>query len=357
MNEDQLISHNRILKHFINGSLGLSDATHKVSGFHLVEPLLDAAAYNTYIETIGNKADILYLRTKEGLTEMVTYSYLESIKRLTNKFGWKDKNIVLAFDYTDEDFYGDVQGLDIIGWTGKSGVTGKFKFLTCSIVSDDIPEKIPLISIPIQMGHYKSYAITHCLSLIKPFIGKIKLILFDRGFYDKDLMYELIQLDYPFLIFVPKHKDKQEILYPMEKGEKISVYWNSEVKKNKTKYEFDFLFAFLKKIYDKKSDKEYDWVFATNIEEIELDTIIRTYKKRWRIETGFRVQDDATIKCKSKEMKIRYFLFVFQQLLQTQWMCFYKNEVSFKKFLIESHTLAKKLASKPKKNYGQLLRR
>ena len=51
MNEDQLISHNRVLKHFINSSLGLNKATHKVTGFQLVEPLLDAAAYNTYIET------------------------------------------------------------------------------------------------------------------------------------------------------------------------------------------------------------------------------------------------------------------------------------------------------------------
>ena len=97
MDEDRLISHNRVLKHFINSSLGLSEVTHKITGFHLVEALLDAAAYNTYIETVGDKADTLYLRIKESLSEMVTYSYLESIKRLSEKFGWKDKKVVLAF--------------------------------------------------------------------------------------------------------------------------------------------------------------------------------------------------------------------------------------------------------------------
>lgn len=354
MNEDSLISHSRVLKHFINHSLGLSPETHGISGFELLGPLLSSSAYNTYIETLGNKADTLYLRIKESLTEMVTYSYLDSIKRLSNKFDWKNKETILAFDYTDEEFYGEVQGFDIHGWTKKDGVTGKFKFLTCSIVSDNIPEKIPLVSIPISLGHYKSYAVTHCLSLIKNYIGPIKLILFDRGFYDKDLMYELIQSDYPFLIFVPKHKDKKEILYSFETGEKVAVYWNDSVKKNKTKYDFDFMFAFLKEIYDKKSDKEYDWVFATNVPEIDLGNIIKTYKKRWRIETGFRVQDEARIKSKSKEMKIRYFLFMFEQMLQTQWICFYKEEVSFKGFLIEYHTLAKKLANKPKVNYREI---
>ena len=70
---------------------------------------------------------------------------------------------MLAFDYTDEDFYGEVQGFDIHGWTKKDAVTGKFKFLTCSIISDEIPEKIPLISLPIRIGHYKSDIILRCV--------------------------------------------------------------------------------------------------------------------------------------------------------------------------------------------------
>lgn len=351
MNRERLVATIRILRHFIDRGLGLSSKTHKISGFELSESLLDAAAYNTYIETVGDKTDTLYLRTKEALSEMITYSYLESIRRLSEKLDWKNKEVILAFDYTDEDFYGEVQGFDIHGWTGKDGVKGKFKFLTCSIVSDDIPEKIPLISIPIEVGHYKSYAITHCLSLIKEYVGEIVLILFDRGFYDKDLMYELSQSNFPYLIFVPKAKDKQEILFPLEKGEQVAIYNEFKVNKDKSKYPGENILVFLKEIYDKKSDKEYDWVFATNVEDLELDTIIKTYKKRWRIEIGYRVQDDATIKCKSKEMKIRYFLFVFQQMLQTQWICFYKNEVSFKRFLIEMHETCKSLVANPKRSY------
>src|SRR3989344_5779913 len=93
--------------------------------------------------------------------------------------------------------------------------------------------------------------------------------------------------------------------------------------------------SFLKQIYDKKSDKNYDWIFATNVEKIVLEDMLIQYKKRWRIETQFRVQDEARIKCKSKEMKVRYFFFLFEQMLQTTWICFYKDEVPFKKFLIE----------------------
>lgn len=352
IDKDRLTFNNRILKHFINGSLGVQPQTHSISGFELAPFLLEAAAYNTYIETVGDKADTLYLRLKESLTEMTTYSYLDYIKRLSDKFEWKNKEFVLAFDYTDEEFYGDVQGLDIHGWKKEGAVTGKFKFLTCSIISDDIPQKIPLLSLPIQLGHYKSYVISHMLSLLKPHIGEVKLLLFDRGFYDKDLMYELIQLKYPFLIFVPKHQNMKEILYPLEEGEKFTVFWDNEVNKDKTKYSFEYFLTFMKQIYSPRLDTSFDWVFASNTNAITLEEMIKTYRKRWRIETGFRVQDEAQIKCKSKEMKIRYFLFMFEQMLQTQWVCFFKEEAGFKEYLIAMHKTAIELAKKPVKNYS-----
>jgi len=357
MNHEQVSLSITILRHFIDGSLGTNKKSHSITGFELNESLLDAAAYNTYIETVGNKADTLYLRIKEGLTEMITHSYLNYISRLSKKFCWTEKEFILAFDYTDEDFYGEVQGFDIHGWNGEHGVTGKFKFLTCSIVSDDIPEKIPLISIPIQLGHYKSYAINYCITQIKKYVGKILLILFDRGFYDKDLMYELSKSEYPYLIFVPKQKDKKEILYPLENGEHLAIQNEFTINKNKTRYIDENYMVFLKQIYCKKTEEYYDWVFATNIEDVALGDIITTYKKRWRIETGFRIQDEAKIKCKSTDMKIRYFLFMFQQMLETQWMCFYKNEVSFKEYLIEMHKTCKHRVANPKRNYGKMRER
>jgi len=342
MDENKITFSLGILKHFINDSLGLDYESNKVTGFELLDSIVSASAYNTYIETIGDKADTLYRRIKESPISMTTQAYLDYIKRLSAKLKLNEKEITLAFDYTEEDFYGEVQGFDIHGWTGKDAITGHFKFLTCSIISDDSPIKIPLISIPISLGHYKSSVIIYCLSLVKDYIGKINLILFDRGFYDKDLMYELTKLNYPYLIFVPKHKDKKEILYPMKIEEQVAIYNDFKVNKNQSKYAGENILIFLKQIYDPRSEKSYDWVFATNVEEVLLNDIVITYKKRWRIETQFRVQDEAKIKCKSKEMKIRYFFFLFEQMLQTIWICFYKDEISFKEFLIEMNKVSKR---------------
>ena len=347
MNEDKLCFNLKMIKKFINHSLGLSDDKFEITGYELLSPLLNAAAYNTYVETIGNKADTLYLRCKESMISMMEYAYLNYIKGVSNKFKLNEKKVILAFDYTNEDFYGEVQGFDIHGWTGENAVTGHFKFLTCSIISDDIPEKIPLISVPINIGHFKSHVINHCLTLIKPLVGEIQLMIFDRGFYENDLMFELTKMNHPYLIFVPKRKEYKQLFEELEEEKTIFVH-DYIVNKNKSTYGDENYLTFLKQIYDQKSDKNYDWIFATNVEKIALSDLLATYKKRWRIETSFRVQDEARIKCKSTDMKIRYFLFLFEQMLQTIWICFFKDEVSFKEFLIELSNVSKKWTKQDK---------
>lgn len=341
--EDKTLCVNlEFLMKFIDESLGIDRKDASLNGFDFIVPLLESAAYNSYLENVSNKSDTVHLKIKNSLTSMMEHAYLDYIRRISKKFKLNEKEVILAFDYTDEDFYGDVQGFDIHGWTGKDAITGHFKFLTCSIISDDIPEKIPLISVPIRLGHYKSSVVLHCLSLIKKYVGKINLIMFDRGFYDKDLMFELSKMEYPYLIFVPKHKDKKEILYPMKDNEQIAIYNDFTVNKNQSKYPGENILIFLKQIYDPRSEKNYDWVFATNLEELLLENLVITYKKRWRIETQFRVQDECRIRSKSKEMKVRYFLFLFEQMLQVQWMCFHKTDIPFKEYVIEMAKMSRK---------------
>jgi len=341
MNEDKLIFNLKMIKKFINNSLGLSDDKFNITGYELISPLLNAVAYNTYVETIGNKADTLYLRCKESMTSIMEHAYLNYLKGVSNKFKLNEKKVILAFDYTEEDFYGKVQGFNIHGWTGEKGVEGHFKFLTCSIISDEIPQKIPLISVPINIGHYKSHVVNHCLSMIKPLIGDVQLILFDRGFYDNDLMFELTKMNYPFLIFVPKLREYKMFIEEIDKGKTIIVH-DYTLKKDMSKFTENKFLVFLKEIYDPENKKNYDWIFATNVEEVALGDILNTYKKRWRIETSFRVQDEARIKCKSKDMKVRFFFFLFEQMLQTIWICFFKEEGSFKEYLIQLAEVSKK---------------
>ena len=111
-------------------------------------------------------------------------------------------------------------------------------------------------------------------------------------------------------------------------------------------------YGFLKKIFDHKTEEYYDWAFATNLKEVNLDEIIGKYKIRWRIENMFRVQDEATIKSKSLNINVRYFLFAYEQLLEAIWYLYYSKEVSFKRFVIEMSDACTTMVNNEKKKKG-----
>jgi hypothetical protein len=143
----------------------------------------------------------------------------------------------------------------------------------------------------------------------------------------------------PYLIFAPKSENIKKEIESMDLGEKKQVQYALQVKKEKTVFRGETTLALLKQVFDKKSEKSFDWAFATNQESIDLEYVVPTYKKRWRIETGFRIQDEARISSKSKDPRIRFFYFAYEQVLQLLWIVLYKDEVSFKQFLLEMYEL------------------
>jgi hypothetical protein len=340
MNTHRLQHSLNTLNHYLTTCFGLDTRKDSISASTLNTFLLSACAHNTYIETVSNKADTLHRYISESEHSMFTFSYLHFIKQISNKINLDKKKVVLAFDYTKETFWGNVNGFDIHGTQNTEKGTGAFKFLTCSQVSGKLHAKIPLISIPISMGHNKTSAITHCISLIKDYIGEIELTLFDREFYNKELMMTLNYLDIPYLIFVPKKKgvikDTLEDMYP---SEMITRIYKFDVNKHKTVYHDETTMAFLKAIFDGKTYEHFDWCFVTNVPNFDPNKMVPMYKCRWRIETGFRVQDEAGMKSKTTEILPRYFFFLYEQLLQAMWYVFYKKEMSFKQFIMILHNI------------------
>lgn len=348
VNPDRYFRTLKTLDTVVDHALELIPKGRCLSGFHYNLDLLHAAVANTYLETVGSRADSIHLAIKKVPASNIYWEYIKNVEIIGKRFRLSEQDVVLAFDYTDEDFYGDAQGMWIHGWTGENAVTGKFKFLTCAIVSSDIPQKIPLISIPVHIGQNKAKEVCWCLSILKPLVRSIKLILFDRGFYDKELMLTLSKSEYPYLIFVPKNSKVQKELAQMVESEKKTINYQFKLNKNKTVIRGETTMALLRQIFDPKSNKSFDWSFATNQASINLDYIVATYKGRWRIETGFRIQDEAHLSSKSKDARIRFFFFAYEQVLQMLWVIFYKEEVSFKEFLLDMYEFCKERNMKSK---------
>ena len=177
------------------------------------------------------------------------------------------------------------------------------------------------------MGNDMPSEIPGMVDSIMPLFGHIDLLLFDRGFYSRDLIMMLNERKINYLIFVPKNSQVKEEFSHMYQTEKKMILHEFLVYREGKRISDSVHLAFLKQIFDHRTKEYYDWHFATNIPDMDLDHIIARYKFRWRIETMFMVQDECRIKTKSNDIRVRYFLFAYEQLIESIWYLFYHEEV------------------------------
>ena len=284
--------------------------------------LVKAAKAHSYIETLGKHADSLHAWVKKGYEEDFQAAFEAQVRKALKHLGVRYAQ--LAFDITAEPFYGKTRSFHIIGTKGEP-FGAEFKFLTvCLIVRN---KQIPLMALPVRLGSTTALTIElmeYCQTL---FTG-IRLAVFDRGFYIAELIDYLEAKHIKYIIMVPEKKGV--IAGYVEQTQELGVFKHEmKYQKKKSSWKPHTTLVVCKGIDD------FAWIFATNIHFRTRAEYIWYYKRRWQIETNFRVEDEARIKSKSVSHAIRYFYFLVGLLLHLLWIVNknLKYHCPFKKYL------------------------
>lgn len=286
--------------------------------------LVKAAQANTYVETVSDKADSLHRRIGATYEENIVEAYKESVKAFVREVGCK--RVIVAVDLTDEPFYGATRNLYTQQVKGERGYGAVFQYAVISIVDGE--RSLPLLALPVRRGAYKGKIVQELVKFAKSLV-RIRMVLLDRGFYTAEVINALGSMRVKFLLLAIKTKAvqkyaKQTFVFGEHEHEMI-------LNKNKTNYRVQTRIVVVKHV------DEYDWTFATNLPRQDALWYICQYKKRWQIETNFRVEDEAHIKSKSVSYLIRYFYFITSLLLHAIWLVYEKTTQPFKAFLINTY--------------------
>ena len=296
-----------------------------INNIGVAEAISKASRSETYVETISNKADALHWNINRNYPETITQEFFRFVKPeiIKQRLGLVD----LVADLTEEDFYGKHSGLWIHGWTGEKGVRGKLRYLVVAIsVRNQI---IPFYVEILPIGAFKAESLGKAVNYCKSLGLKIGSLLLDRGFYSGDVIDTLQLNKTKYLIFVPKNNFIKKAFN--ETKDDCIILHDIMYTKDKRKH-----FAISDHVLI-HNYKDYAWAFATNIDLKELTNYVSLYKKRWNIETMFRVHDEARIKSKSVKPEVRLFYFVISMLLLLIWNIYYKTKLTFKLFTIQVH--------------------
>lgn len=302
----------------------------KYAAIAFVQLLMNAAQAKDYVESVSGfdpglpNVDTLFWRLDECASfDRILQEYKKVVKRNIEavKGQIRRRRFIIAIDETHEPFYGKIKNLWIHDYTnGVKGATGSYKYIVVSIVSGDL--RFILLAIPIpKISMENDYYVKELLVFVKSLIP-IEIVLLDRGFYAWGVIKVLQELKLGYIILVPKYAKFKKWL---KKGARLHEH-QGKLNRDRTTYKISTYIAVL------PDYKGFDWVFATNIKYDKIFRYVRYYKKRWGIETTFRVHDEVKIKTKSSKPMIRFALFVFECMLYNVWQ-FFKGRVPFRRFV------------------------
>ena len=239
----------------------------------------------------------------------------EIIKHTNLKGTYQDA----AIDFHDIPYYGDKNTSGIRGIKPKNGTSWGYSFCSLDIIGDI---KLTLDVIDIN-GLAKNYSI-----LMESMIQRLKVmeiilrtLFMDREFFNNPTISTLQRLNKYFIIAAKSNKKINAILLEHKKKfGQTSTFFEYQFEKGGKKF---FIVAVLNPKYDPNSKKdkgnnEYH-LFATNLPVNNASDFVKKipeeYRKRWNIETGYRLKNAFKIRTCSKSPIARTLFFLIQCLL------------------------------------------
>jgi len=315
-----------LLKKFVKSTINtLGKLRIKVN--EILNPIIEAARTNSYVETYSNKADTVHRHIKENSEKGIKKAFEFNTRKAIRRMGVG--KVVLAIDGTEERYFGKNGGLNVRQIKKERGAEEAFEYVVVEIIK---PRSLPLMAIPYKQSDDVTAIVKELLNYALSLKIIIGAVLFDRGFYIGELIEFLEYKRIKYLIFVPENNAMKKYIALTNKF----AWFNHKVKWNKHKSNWEIVTKIViiwDEIIRKGKRTEFYWIFATNLKHSR--GLIKVYKQRWQIETDFRIHDEARIMSKSSIPIVRYFYFLMSLILMANWEVnrIEHPEITFKRYL------------------------
>lgn len=298
-----------MLKTFLEKSLSVLrlglDWTNKLLG-----SLADAARSISYVETVNpSQTDTLHREIKRSEERWFKQGFELCVRDAIPKLGLR--HVKVAIDVTEDQYWGDAS-LHTRASAHEKHIES-WQYVNLAIVD---PYFVPLMSLPYWQTDSLDEIVIDLLEYLQTLPFNVDLILFDRGFYHWHLIDYLNSKKLPYILFVPKNKAMKKFI-AQTKGPFCVFKHLGKYLMEKSTWIPQTKIVILKGATKNKKGEPIDWCFATN-QPAELQ-LVSTYRKRWNIETGFRIHDEAKIKSKSAHPLIRFFYHLIGMLFILLW--------------------------------------
>ncbi len=234
----------------------------------------------------------------------ITFNLAEKAKIISRRGRY-----TIAIDCHKWEYWGKKIDKFVVGKEPEHGTNKCFKFITLDVTNHE--QRFTLCALPFLDKDNQNELVIKLLAGARKKIN-IRTILIDRGFLDSKLLNYLKSEGLYFII--PSKKSNRALLKDASFLKPDSVGVLKDVLMGDVRVNL---------IVKKEGDKLYG--FFTNMNIVTGDNglalaIADMYKRRWQIESGYRVKKDFRGRTTSKKYIIRYLYFMLSVILYNFWV-------------------------------------
>ena len=289
--------------------------------------IIGAASSADSIENAANKLDKSYtgktirnylvnnFQSFQELETQINQALKSKIPRRIKK-----KKHKLAIDINLIPYYGKPTGVEkdyLYRGQAKNGTCSFFAYATLYIIAKN--KRLTLALIGIKQKSTNVAIITYLLDKIDSLNLKIKRLYLDRGFYSSSVIRWLMALDIPFLMPAIKNGITGGInQYLKGKRSYKTTHTMNKNKDNKVTFPLWIACKYLK---GKRNKYGIEYLaFVVYKVDINLDYLSQDYRKRFGIETSYRLKNICRIRTTTKNPIVRLLYVGISFLIVNIWV-------------------------------------
>jgi putative transposase len=240
----------------------------------------------------------------------------------------KGKSYEFAIDLTNDPYYGKTDSSNekyVIRSQAKKSTKSFYSYISLYITNKK--ERFTVSVLPVEKNKKMAEYLSYFIDLIKRLNFKIKVLCLDREFYSIDVFEFLQNNGVAHIVPVVK---KGEQMKQILKGNKArSAQYVMKNSKKKILLDIIIDVKYLKGKRDKKGCVNLGFVvFGVKWSPRKVSTV---YRKRFAIESSYRMRNIVKPKTSSKNAIIRYFYAMISFLIKNTWLYIQKKHFTIVK--------------------------
>ena len=266
--------------------------------------LLAASMDNDYVEGCAQSLRLCGQTVRNHLKHQDPTRFLRVNREVIEKMrkqGALSKPLVLAVDWHDEMYYGDPNAEGVVGAVRKNGSNYAYRFATANVLVNG--QRLTLAVIP-MLDRCALWHVQQLLACIAELGLTIKLLLFDRGYYSTALIRYLNEAGFKYIIHIPWFGK------PLKAG--VDRLHTTTTHKKRVSEQATFRLVTVRQ-------KRKLLIFATNT-SFKAWWVRKTFRRRWGIETSYRLIGLFLAKTTSKRYGLRKLYFFLAVVLYNLWV-------------------------------------